>query len=1072
MAEIKWTDEQKQIIEHKGCDLIVSASAGCGKTTVMIERILSLLENGVPLEKMIVCTFTKAAAADMRAKLHKQLLNLADEKEYARAALKALPPAQISTLHSFCQHLIKTYFYASGVDPSFEIMEENDAGAALYASAEKVILEKTAEGDADFALLQEAMMKNRSLASLTEELVRLYYFASSQPDFEGWLDKCLDNYPHHAEHLDVIVKSFDADFESLSQKAEQLEEATVRADFKRNIPACQDLCYAVKSRLPLSVIPKGKLPSEAVLLDLNDVLAALKEEYRKLLGELDKCRVSSDPILAKSAAAHFKDMALRLKKQYGDEKNAKAYADYADLEHFALKILKNETVRQSLKGQFSYMFVDEYQDINPIQEEIIGLIIAEKFFVGDIKQSIYAFRMCEPDIFVRKSDRFLKGEGGEAKFLNSNFRSTPSILDFCNRLFSRIMTRPFGGVDYSRSAKFLFSGEGQPSDVRIAFITEQKKEEEEREYGFYSVKQHPETESDEENDAQVNLITDRIFEIIDSDPDASFSDIAVLVRSNSSLVSRLKERLKKQGIPVSVSDKKSASDCTAAAALIEYLKLIDNHFDDVALVAVMRSAFGGFSDSELAQIRLAAKDGMYFNEAAFDAAENLSGALKVKLQKFYGSLLRYTQMSYALKASEVAAAICAENDYFKYVFGSSEGLTKARELAAFLDAMESSVYNSSVPAFVAALKNDMPQVSLAAETDAVKIMTIHSSKGLEFDYVILADACKEFNRKDFSRPLLLDPELGLAAKFWDESDKSAKKTSLYMRIAMKNRRKMTEEEMRILYVALTRAKKSLTITGFKKELPQKPPPPEKAESFFDWFSYALPDIKNYILDASECIAPAARPEKRILYSKPDPVLLKLIKDYTDFKRVENSAPFKVSVTGIVESMPDEEPENSAEGRTVRLFEDADKAAEKGTAYHKFMELFDYRQDFEAEWGRVYPLVDNSGLCSRNEIEKAFNIFKEYIAGREFFRELPFIADIPVEGLYEDGVLVQGIIDLLVKDGGGYEIIDYKTGVLNADKLRHYSKQLSLYERAANRILGSKIKNKYIYSFESGEFVKV
>ncbi len=1110
MSEVNFTTEQLRAINGRGKDMIVSASAGSGKTTVMIRRIASLIAEGASLADMVVCTFTKASAADMRAKLYRELKTLSETDGRFLSQLALLPQARISTIHSFCQQLIKTFFYAVDADPDFEIASETQAAAMLTGCIEATVEKYLRAGDKDFLSLYEIMLKNRGASKLVSLVGRVYSFAACQTDFDEWLSGCLNSSANGMEHTEFLKNAMSADFEPFLTSAESLFYRTAEAGFTRNLPACEALVTAIKRKEASEVSPSGRKPTDGYLLDLNEEFLSLKSDYNKFVAKYRGIDDLPSPEkvlpLARALAKLTRDAA----QSFAAAKKKKALLDYSDLEHYAAKILSDPETRAAADEKYKYVFVDEYQDVNPLQEKLISLLSARKFFVGDVKQSIYAFRMCDSSIFLKRYDKYLRG-AGDAISLNANFRSDETILSFCNGVFSDIMTQDFGSIDYAGTAAFSErGGEKTQGAVRAAlavFETETQLAPPE----IYSVKRHvgPTDETDLIG-AETTLIVREIERLL-SDKDNSPSDIAVLLRAmRGEYTKTLTRKLAERNIPFFVSDPRAADENPEINALISALKFINNHCDDIALCGVMRSYFGAFTDDELAEIREYdcgnGADGFFY-----EAVENYLSAdptkvnaeLQTKLKRFYEKFERYTLLSAAVNVSRLLGVICAENDYFRYVYSAPGGETSACELAGFLDIAESGIYGGTLDSFLKNTERESPTLEATPTENAVKIMTVHASKGLEFKHVILGRIGKKFDKRDLSESVLLDSELGLSLKCFDSDEKTTSDTSLHARMKLIKERKLKEEEMRILYVALTRAKNSLFICGAAKKLPA-PVRADRAESYLDWL---YPHVKDFaeICDKDDCLSVAARDfgERRISENRPyDASLKDEIKRYIAPAPAEKRAPLKITVTSAARS-GDETDENI---RKV-VFADDERGAETGSAYHLIMQNVSFFSPFESEWERLekeFPtecaLVKKSAvkaavnkmetLIFQNGVEKVDKMethvkvdkmetpvvaVDKMETPRKFYRELPFIVRLDASEVGaggSGGILVQGIIDLLVETADGYTVVDYKSGEITEKRMSEYRKQVSLYALAVEKLLGKRVAKRYIYSFSTGELTEI
>lgn len=1071
-----FTPLQQKAIEARGGNLLVSASAGSGKTTVMIARILKLLEEGESLDNMVICTFTRSAAADMRDKLQNRLMEAAEEgAAYADAQLQKLPTAEISTIHSWCQRLIKTYFHAIDVDPAFEIADDADARAMLNKAAEEAVEEmiNAQPLDADFAEFYDIMQSRRSDAPLKRLIVSVYDFAAAQTDIDGWLnDNALSGYSR-PELADAIVKS---EMKNLTARflpaAEDLLRRTTNAGFTRNIAAIESLIELIQGA-PVEVkLPGGKFPEE--FTGLNEELKNLKKAYLKAADEISEYGVLPDPDAPPAFTKVLVNLVKRAKELYEKEKAAKAKLDYGDLEHLTARLVSDPAILAEIKAKYKRVFVDEYQDVNPIQEYIISSVKDRDnmFLVGDVKQSIYAFRMCDPGIFL---DKYLHPEkyGFDLPIeLNANFRSAEKILDFCNEVFEPLMTDRFGQIDYRGSAR-LVGGRGlKGGEVGLNLVVCRKKEK--AAGGVYSVLNHEEDESAVKVDAETNLIASDITEKLsdgfipcgEGSRRIAPGDIAVLVSTRGKHVSMLYDKLKRAGVNVSVSDKLKFTSVHEVEVLIEFLKYLINRTDDIALVSVLRSALIGVTDDELADIRLSgAREEKRFYKLCEDYAIKHDDGLSAKLKAFYELTDRYTDYSYTMTAGELIGALTAEKQWFSYVLSSAGGDIKAEALDSFLSSACESPYGGSIGEYVEYLERGADEFERPPASGAVAIMTVHASKGLEFPLVYLAGTDKSFNLSDERGKVITDSELGVCMKNHDLCKRVVEQNKLTFAAGLKIRRKLLEEKMRLLYVALTRAQFGLYIYACASEKDELMSDGaggfydyEGGRSFFDWLKPVYAARGFNAVNEEDCtLKNVDGLSGRLIGGKPDERLVKVIGEYLkdDYKHAHGF--IKSSVTAMNEDAADEKPHYAAGA-------DDDRAAKRGNAYHKAMELIDFNADFAEEWERLKHIGDIGELVGEEKIRVAAEKIGRFVSGKKFYREKQFVYNMK-------GTLVQGVIDLIVTDGKDCAIVDYKTSKASTIKNGAYDLQLSVYARAAEDVLGVKVTKTLVYSFEISDFIE-
>lgn len=1095
---VQWTTEQSQAFDVDGQNdrkkTIVSASAGSGKTTVMIERILRLILKGESLENMLICTFTKASAMDMKDKLYKKLVDY-KENPNAQKALQGLTLADISTIDSWCQRLIKTHFYCIEVDPDFDIISTQEKDNKIEEIILNLIAEYLESDDSDFATIYEVMLSSRKTTMLVELLSKIYEMAVVQPDPFKWLDDSINVLDNHEEYLKSLNTLVAEKIDYQIAECEKLREDFIKANFVVKLQDIDNTISCMKNHellLDLSRTSKKDAENSELHLTLaNKLQKGIREKYKSLLKEKAEYLSSSDPTLTKKYVVKMIEMAKELFNRYSDFKQKKGFMDYSDLEHSAYKILCNTDALDIINKKYRYVFVDEYQDVNPLQDSIFEKLDAKKFFVGDVKQSIYSFRMCDPTIFSDKQEKW-SGENDSSKAikLNSNFRSYKEILDFSDNVFSKIMTKKFGNVDYKNTAMFNSSNNKKlPLDIscKIVYKPNDKIEPQEE---VYSVENHQFSQDDlSRNTAQSNLITNQIFDIINTkftdngqDKYAKFSDIAILTRGvKHHFFKTLIDNFVKHEIPYSVSEKNTHQNNYYIMALVDYLKLIDNQFDDIVLASVLRSDFGGFTDDDLASVRLFYPDG-FFYEAVEKKSKDIDDLGK-RLCAFYKKLEEYQELSFISSVADLAGKICTDYFYFKIVASKKDGEIKSRELEQFLNELDNNVYSGTLFEVINKLDKFPLEFAQREDEDTIKIMTIHSSKGLEFPFVILANVCTSFNAKDYNSTVLLDSKMHIALPYWDINNRKIEKTSLGYVSKQAIKYRLLQEEMRLLYVALTRAKFGMFIFGSmaKNEIDIKAiypfsKPPSDSDSFFEFLNYYFYDKVEFV-SHDVCNLEDNKIKQRLVIKNGDTKLVECINQYVGFEYQKSLVPVKGSVTGVISQTKDD----LAQGKIyyVAGAESDDRAIDKGNAYHKILENMDFNSsDFMAEELRLKQEFSTLlELVDFKVIQSAFNVINEKFKGAQFYKEIPFTykanaKELGFEVASDNGVLIQGIIDLLIRHKNEYYIVDYKSGILTEEKNKNYKKQLEIYTMAVNDILKVKTKKSFIFSLLTSEFVEI
>lgn len=1040
---MKFSQQQLKAINTDGGDMVVSASAGSGKTTVMIERVLRLIEGGAQLKNMLIATFTKAAAADMREKLLAALTERAADNANALAALGQLPQAQISTLHSFCQKLAKTYFYAIDLDPAFEIMGDGDC-----VLKERCLDEVLANASGtDFERLNEVMMTGRKDRKLRAAIKKTYDFAVSLPKPEQWLDDCLDGYGDESAAKKIITDSLDKERRGLLDCCRRLYADTCAADFRRNIAAAQSLIEALTHDDARLIISPPRTKNDPLFEDLNEDFKYLKEKTGKFLQQVQQFSLLTPSALALPFAAQLRDLTRELLLTYQAQKRKQGLADYNDLEHFAYDILQSPYAAQ-IRRSYSHVFVDEYQDINPLQDAIISALGSGRLFmVGDLKQSIYAFRGCDPSIFAAKRNDAASSKGVGVE-LNANYRTAPAIIERVNSVFSRCMSKDFGGVDYARDA-CLIAGLEDVQGARFRYVNidtdgdaaKQKLE------GVYRVSEHKDVQESDGAEAESDFVAGEILRLLSGGESGRVSagDVAVLTRSKSKLSYLIRDKLKAMGVDAFVKEKSQYCALPETAPLIAVLRLCRNMRDDVALATALLSFYGGLSDGDLARISERALTGQNFHDAA---------ELCPETAQFFAKLMRYSQLAQSLSVGELLTLIAVENDAFINVLKMEGGEERSKKLSEFLS-LACSRKEESADDFLEYLDGEAGTQSGAPE-GSLRIMSVHNSKGLEFDYVFLAGVHRQFNRTDFFAPIMSDKNLGLAFKFPDDDSRKLLPTYLSEAVRLKKQHEFLEEEMRIMYVALTRAKKGLTVSGcdIKPRTGYKCfQPPARPADFLDGLQFET-------IKAESAAITEQPPEYVPVFTGGDRQRAASIEKRIAYEYAFGGRAAKTSVTAAAHTVWESESYDYGQAAA----DGEEDAAARGTAYHLAMQKLDFEQPFE-KWQENFcaGFCEEAKLVDFSAVSRAAADIKKITQGYTLHREKEFIVD-------DSGTLMQGVIDLLAVKEGTAIIVDYKTG--SSPNKAAYVRQLELYAAAVEKVLNLKVEAKYIYALDASKLIRV
>lgn len=902
MTNMAWTNEQQAAIDSRGQTLLLSAAAGSGKTAVLVERIIRRLldkEYPVDITELLVVTFTKAAAAEMRDRIGTALMKALSETKDPRVErqLALLPSAQISTLHAFCQHVIRKYFYTIDLDPAFSIAGEEELNLLRRQVLEDVFLSYYEDDEKASILYPLADMfgSDRGDDILMDTVSRMYTYARSLAWPEHWLkeaaraydvapDAVIDDMVWAGPIKDAVRRILEEDahlYDGVLYHLRQREAFAPACDtFVAEQAALRQAAQA-RSWNDLSRFVRAiDFPRLKSLRKLSDDDKAVWERCKKVRDDVKKDVIKTLQSVYFSATPEewldgmramkpvmdgLVTLTLDFAKAYGAAKKEKGWIDFSDLEHFCLQILLApdaspehpvpSAAAEELRSQYEEVFIDEYQDTNGVQELITRLVSGEdnRFMVGDIKQSIYRFRLADPTLFLEKYQSFSRDEKAVQRCidLGRNFRSVPVVLDAVNAVFSRAMTAEAAGMDYGEREK-LYAGRQAPDDERWIG-------------GPVEVDIVP-TPSDEEDDdgstafeKECRFIAGRIGELLASGRMAarkdgtleplSYRHIVVLLRSMAGKADVLIQALQEGGIPSYAEQSGGYFAAVEVQVMLALLRCIDNPEQDLAMAAVLRSPLVGLDETALAGVRLAGDGTLWQNLPAFVASLPDGVDEKEDLQQFMAAFDSWRTYSRRHGVAELLQRLYDDTAYVDFVGAMPGGDVRQANLKALYDRARQYEEAGFRGLFrylqlMDKMKEDgldlAPAKVVSEKEDVVRIMSIHKSKGLEFPVVFVADMGKAFNRRDTQDQILFHNRLGIGLKQYDPEWRMSYPTLIWSGIAAQLRWEGTAEEERILYVAMTRARDQLILTGHSSHIDRdwqrwtSRLNPAQAKSYFDW----------------------------------------------------------------------------------------------------------------------------------------------------------------------------------------------------------------------------------------------
>lgn len=1108
MADREWTSEQLSVITSRG-KLLVNASAGSGKTAVMVERVVKKVLSGTDIERILVVTFTVAAAREMKDRiatvLSVECAKNADER--LKEQIDKLPLAAIGTIDSFCAQVAKRYSEQAGADPSFSIIGDDEKDVLIKESFDELFDGYSKRTDDDYYRILDRFSVKRSQKPLKEIISKFYDFLCVLPDRDEWIS---DNSKYYYEHIDELkarvlnglvtkcggllsVCKDKCYLEISGQKAieeiiEVLNDCVKAKDFEELLRITNDVKFA---RLNLSKDMDGFMKDEIKAFKklVTDVLVKNPDSVlnrSKLALAMTKERVED----GKRDIDALMKMTLDYAEIYEGKKFKNNLLEFSDVSRAAYRALKNTEVASELAAEYDYIFVDEYQDVNKLQESIFKLLERDGnlFMVGDPKQSIYGFRHADPTIFTDT----INDESVNNKNMTANFRTDVKILEFINGLFGKIMTEQSAGIDYKSGS--IMTGREYPvvndvAPVTVADVLAEKDSNDGDDLRVYSVKEDRRFVNEREQASGI-YVAHKIAELVgkpvcvgfDADKKPiikpiEYGDIAILARKGK-LVFDIHKALHSYGIPTHVEYKEEA--CVAENELNAILTVIDNSHRDIPLILAMKSFFD-FTDEELFDIRnkKACKN---FFDCVLTAGEESSE----KHKNFLKALNKYKKLSKYCDVHELALTIIKDTDFFNKVNvrDREEGIRFER----YVDKLSTMKSAESLSLYVKKLDDvteEETDVEYGNREKSVSVMTIHKSKGLEYPIVFLVGANDKFLFEDERKETMFSKREGIALNSFDDNERIKESNIVRKYYLEKSKVDARREEMRLLYVALTRAKSHLFIVAQRDAINGVPVKEYNSDSYMGYVAggddkayYGANYEKFDINDGFEKESPKAANKRARLLSYDSDAVLRATELIGRKYACDTATKIKFKYT--VSEINDLLHSTDIAGRSDKAEDD-----ELGTLYHKAFQYIDFsaatKESVEAE---ITRLVDE-GIISADDakllnIDKIYGVLKtdlmRYASGKSVLREQKFMLSVPADevgvGDTKDEVLVQGTIDLLITDEKTV-LVDYKLSGRSAEALKAaYGTQMKMYKRAAETVLNKRVDEVYLVSINDANAIKI
>ena len=1161
MAEFSPTRQQRQAIETRGSAILVSAAAGSGKTRVLTQRLMGWLTGPAPkpIDSFLIITYTRAAAGELRARIMEELTQAMarqPDDPALRRQYALLGRAQIGTIHSFCMDLLRQNAMALGLSPDFQVADEIRA-AAMKQSALTRTLEAAYEhiaADGNFRLLVDTVGAGRDDARLEALILKLHEKMQCHPDPGRWaesqraalyaaditdagdtpwgrylLAEAARDASYWAGSMDDLLALMarpeygyigEKYAGSIAETGDGLREFVLAANRGWDSAAAYaDIPFprlgSLRNPADADVVEALKARRDACKKACVRFKSEFSEPSEKVLSDLRKTAPAMDALLS---------LTLDFDRAYAADKRRRGLVDYADLEHFAAQLLAEENgaptpLAREISGRYTEIMVDEYQDVNRVQELIFRCVSRDGvnlFTVGDVKQSIYRFRLADPGIFTEKYLSYADYDGAPDDvprriLLQQNFRSRREVLDGANAVFENIMSAELGELDYDEHARLnpgaQYDGTGPVPSLTLL--------------------RSPRAEEDEEapdsHAAEAAFVAGRIRQIVESglpvteggiQRPARYGDIVLLMRSANAISPVYRQALAALGIPVQSEQGGGYYDSPEISLMRSFLAVIDNPCQDVPLIAVLRSPYLAFTPDDLAGIRAGNRTPGFYDALCLRAESD------TKCRDFLDRLSVLRQIAPDLPLAELLWRIYGEFSILTVSSAMEDGSLRRRNLMALIDLatqFEASGYQG-LRHFVQWLdrqaKSGQEPAMAAAETgNAVRIMSIHKSKGLEFPIVFLCDTARKFNKSDTLDTVLVHPELGLGPKVTDLRRGIEFPSMPRRAIARRMNRETLSEEMRLLYVAMTRAREYLYITAALKDpdktvadlapLVTSPMPPQilaNAGAPVQWLiAAALADGETHL--TLEYADPAADADRPTVLPGTAPAfdnrLLAQIRDNLSFVYPHKAAqdiPSKVTATEL-KHLGDEADADAvslmgSEGRRFRRFSpgapDRLTAAQRGTAAHLVFQHIDFIQTETPEQVREeIARLERQGFLTNAQAQAVDTgqIFKFFASppGRRLreadhvLREFKFSLLRPAgdyfPGTGDDLLLLQGVIDCAAEHGGKWTVIDYKTDRVTAETVQtrgeFYRSQVQAYADALTEITGKPVEQTVLYFLQPG-----
>lgn len=1138
----KWTQEQQNVLSARSDTLLVSAAAGSGKTAVLVEKVYRLLQEGADIERMLIVTFTRAAAGEMRDRIEKRLSEETDP--HLRRQSAHIGRAMISTLHAFCQKFLREQFAAAGIDPMFRLGSEHELlplrERALTYVLEHAYASPTEDEKQLFSSFDDEQIVDMAGQMRTFLLSRADPFdwarEKTQQGMDPFLGQLRSGCRRQLGGAVQLLEQMDKILSLPGAPQRYLDTLSADRELTRMLlDACDDGTLTDGSiqfaRLPVK--KKGTEDDPVIVEQYKEV----RESWKKCLKDARSLLPAHLPTAQETyertlpALRALISLVEKSEQRYYAYKKRRNLLDFSDLEHLTLQVLKNESVRRDACSRFDYLFVDEYQDVSGIQEAIVSALHVKGqnklFLVGDVKQSIYRFRLADPTLFLHKYETFSAQEDADHRkiLLSANFRSAENVLYSTNQVFAHAMRRDETEIEYDESAMLRPGGNREKgTETELAILRMENDADDDGEDG----------ELPRGYLCEAHYIARRIRHMMENDTlpaedgvtrrPIHFRDIVILLRNASGRASDIAKLLEKEGIPVYTDSDGQYFDLPEVRDMLSLLRVIVNPDEDLCLLSALRCPCFGFTEEDLSRIRLTLQGrGIPFHKAFYAAAKR-EDALAEKCRSAMTQIDEWRFLSRVLPLDTFIWRLMEESMLYLKAGAHEDAQVRRASLRLFAERAQGDNARLSVSQFLTAMDDarragDKTSAKTLGETeDVVRIMTLHKSKGLEFPIVFMMEMARAFKSEGDSALLRMDEHLGCALRYIDGENRLTRDNIAMQAIREKSKMQHRAEEARLMYVGMTRAKHRLIMTAaprrfekYTSNLSGSAFRAGSANCMLQWVADALGD-QAFLQEGVHTAANGSRwlicfpmAEKLFrdedIFSQSIPPLDPLEPDAQTMLHMKREAialpPLKTSVTALVHRMlrtADAEEETADTKRQELKFMPAQRpvflqekqsltGAQRGTVLHRALGLISLEACREGHADRALALLLHKGVFTREEervlqspsASRSIRAFLSSPLGQRMLlsprvqREWSFTQHLNAQG----GEYVQGTIDLCFMENGAWVLCDHKTDALSEEELiTRYHAQLLMYRQALESITAIPVKETYLYSLHLGKAISL